>query len=152
MQLWGFNFRENTHTHTVHYKALPGARGHPQIPHFITRPAIPDWSKSMQDNSSTLIPSSLHPCLPPSIPSPSPPPVCHRQPIRLAAPRLAPPSPSYLSVCIVTLIRSQCGYNAVVLNMSVVITDSLTSAASTAQIISLFTRSRVTFLSPGSFL
>lgn len=137
MQLWGFNLRA-THTHTQSYKAQPSARGHPQIPHFITRPAIPDWSKSMLDNSSTLIPSSLHPCLPPPIPPP------------FVSPRLASlPLPSHLSGCIVTLIRGRSGNNAVVQNVSVAIADSLASAAS---IISPFARPRVTFLSPGCFL
>lgn len=76
----------HAHTHREGYKAQSSARGHPQIPHFITRPAIPDWSKSMLDNSTTLIPSSLHPCLPLSIPPPHPLPFV---PLRLAS---LPPS------------------------------------------------------------
>lgn len=62
-------YTQVTHQLTIHpksYKAQTSAHGNPQIPHFITRPAIPDWSKSMQDNSH-------HPH--PSITS-SPPPLC----------------------------------------------------------------------------
>lgn len=63
-----------THQPTIHpksYKAQTSAHGNPQIPHFITRPAIPDWSKSMQDNSQRPHPSS--PPLPPHYASILPP-------------------------------------------------------------------------------
>lgn len=100
----------------------PSARGHPQIPHFITRPAIPDWSKSMQDNSRrprpSVTPFLLPPPRHPSIHSP-PLPIyrhssCHLPSFLHASGLFSTPLPS--PPCIITLIsRRACNAAACLL-------------------------------------
>lgn len=84
------------------YKAQPSARGHPQIPHFITRPSIPDWSKSMQDNSQRPRPSITPPLPPPphnpSMHPPPNPPIYHPPRTPLAVPT-STRSPPFFLLC-----------------------------------------------------